>query len=394
LLNSPDSKRVAFLIPSMNYGGAELQLTAQLRLLLGMGYSPLLIVMGNQLELLKQVHLPPDKILVLGQPSHNHLNAIGIYQAFGSAFRVFLFLRKYKTSKLVAILPMAHWVGRWSVFFGRVFFFNIRLCTYHQSQQFKASPSDSFVKKVFHRVNSVLAWYADKASLFISQSALNDISQNQFVRRPIIIYNFVTEGIADEEVAKYYLRQRSIVYKKMFIIPGRIHPAKGQVFFLEAVKNILTPQRTADEGILIVLAGSGPDEEIVLKMIRDYGLIDYTLITGFIENKLLLSLIKLADLVIIPSMFEGLGNVAIEALMLRKQVLTSDAGGLTEIVKASRCGVTFPAGDASGLRTSLANYLDGKLRFDTQAGYKWYKSHFTPQIHIERFARFIEELNP
>lgn len=287
---------------------------------------------------------------------------------------------------------MAHWVGRWTVFIGRFFFFGIRLCNYHKSQQFKANPPDKLVKKLFHRFSSVLAWFTDKANLFISQSVLNDISYNQFVRRPVILYNFVIETQPDEQAALQYLQQQGMGFRKLLVIPGRVHPVKGQVFFLEATASLFTSQRMEEEDILLVLAGGGPDEMKVREKCFELGISKHVLVTGFIEHTLLLALVKLADLIIIPSCFEGLGNVAIEALMLRKPVISSDAGGLTEIVKDSGCGVTFRAGNTPDLLHTMQRYLANELQFDTQAGFNWYMAHFTSQVHIERLNRFIEKL--
>lgn len=369
-----------------------MQLVSQIQLLTGIGYSVSLIVLGNKHDLLNQINLPAERVLILGRSCQNHLNRKGILLGFSSAFNVYRFLKQSRTIKLIAILPMSHWVGRLTVIIGRLTFFGIHLANYHKSQQFKANPPDTFAKKLFHRFNSVLAWNSDKANLFISQSVLNDISRSQFVRRPVIVYNFVNEKKVDESDAREYLQHQGRVFRKLIVIPGRVHPVKGQVFFLEAVKSLLTPQQLKEEEILIVMTGGGPDESAVSDKCIQMDIEGHVLVTGFIEHALLLSFIKLADLVLIPSLFEGLGNVAIEALMLRKPVVSSDAGGLTEIVKDSRCGPTFQAGNPEDLRNTMNRYFENDLQFNMEAGYLWYKAHFTEEIHLERLQRFIEKL--
>ncbi len=391
-MDQTNQKRVAFLIPSLAVGGAELQLIRQLELLEEGGFTISLIVLGDELVLMSRIKLPEERRLFLREPHQNHLNVKGIFYGPVSAYAVFRFLRKNSTTKLVAILPMGHWVGRWTVFIGRIFLNDIRLANYHKSQQFKANPPDTFGKKLFHRFGSILSWYTDRANLFISQSVLNDISRNQFVRRPVIVYNFVLEVEPDESLATRYLRQHGLAYKRLIVIPGRVHPVKGQLFFLEATQTLLTPERLQNEGILILLVGGGPDEQAIQEKCAERGIEKYVHVTGFVKQSVLLAMVKLADLVIIPSLFEGLGNVAIEALMLRRPVIASDAGGLTEIVKDAHCGFTFKAGDSESLQDIMHRYLNNELHFDTQAGYTWYRAHFTAQIHIDRLQRFIEKL--
>lgn len=143
--------------------------------------------------------------------------------------------------------------------------------------------------------------------------------------------------------------------------------------------------------ILLIMAGGGTEEEAIVKLTEKMGIADHVVITGFVENNLLLSFMKLADLVIIPSLFEGLGNVAIEGIMLKKKVLASDAGGLREILGDCNCGKLFQAGNAVDLQSKFIDAMEGNLTFNSEAGYAWYKEKFTPQTHIQNLIRVLKK---
>lgn len=383
--------KLAFIIPSLTWGGAELQLIKQLKLLKDNGYDAHLIVLGDQLDLIKEVDLDSNHILLLKVSSGNFLNQSGVLKSLQASLSILKFLRSRKINVVIGVLPLAHWVSRLTVIIGRFLFYRIKLFQYHKSEQFRANPKNTTAKRIYHGVNSMLAWFCDYGSIFISRAVFEDISKAQFVRRPEIVYNFVEGKNIDELYAREYLKIRNKSFKTLLLIPGRLHPVKGQLFFLNANRSYLTPARMEESKILLIMAGGGTEEEAIVKLTEKMGIADHVVITGFVENNLLLSFMKLADLVIIPSLFEGLGNVAIEGIMLKKKVLASDAGGLREILGDCNCGKLFQAGNAVDLQSKFIDAMEGNLTFNSEAGYAWYKEKFTPQTHIQNLIRVLKK---
>lgn len=73
----------------------------------------------------------------------------------------------------------------------------------------------------------------------------------------------------------------------------------------------------------------------------------------FLDRFELLHLYLACDLVALPSYYDGLPNVALEAGALGVPLLTSDAGGLADLVVDGEHGYVFAAGDAGGARAAL-----------------------------------------
>ena len=377
----------------MNWGGAELQLLKTLKLSEQHGYDPHLIVSGTQLNLLDQVNLHPKKILCLKNKNLNFLTSKSLYPSLLSAWRITSFLRQQGVKVLVANLPLSHWIAHWVSILSWVTVSPVKIVLYHHSQQFSANPPASLAIKLFHTFNLLLGFLCDHTHLFISHASFMDFKKNQPVRKYHIIHNYIYKSDVSTQPAKTFIASKNHQeFDKLLVIPGRLHPVKGQTFFLHATAQYLTKERMKEEKILLVFAGGGVEEAAILKTTENFGIQDFTIITGFIDNELLLSFLKLAHLVIIPSLFEGLGNVAIEALMLRCNVLCSNAGGLKEVIGPGRSAPLFEAGDPHDLLVKLKAILDGQINIDTERGYQWYQKNFTPEIFMKKWTTLLEKL--
>jgi glycosyltransferase involved in cell wall biosynthesis len=65
-----------------------------------------------------------------------------------------------------------------------------------------------------------------------------------------------------------------------------------------------------------------------------------------------------ADLVVLPSLYEGLPNVVLEAMRSRKPVVATAAPGTTEVVADGVTGLLVPERDPAALAAALARVLD------------------------------------
>ncbi len=386
-------KKIGFLIPSMTWGGAELQLIKTLKLFGQHGFDPHLIVSGTHLDLLDQINLQPEKILCLKNKNLNFLTSKSSLSSIPSAWRIMIHLRQHKVRILIAYLPLSHWIARWATLISWATLFPIRILLYHHSEQFAANPPTSLGMKLFHKFNIPFGFLCDHAHIFISNASFLDFRKKQFVRNHHVIYNFICKSDVSVQQAQAFIAAKThLEFDKLLVIPGRLHPVKGQIFFLNATARYLTKEKMKNDKILLVFAGGGVEEGAIQKKTENLGIKDFTITTGFIDNELLLSFLKLAHLVIIPSLFEGLGNVAIEALMLRRNVLCSNAGGLTEVIGSGKFSVSFKAGDSNDLLIKLTAILDGQVSMDPESGYQRYRDNFTSEVYLKNWQSILKKL--
>lgn len=134
-------------------------------------------------------------------------------------------------------------------------------------------------------------------------------------------------------------------------VVGRLSPEKGVDVFLHACDAL------AKRGVSFsaVVAGDGPERER-LEGLRDAldlaGRVDFIGATTAVA-----SLYASLDLLVIPSLSEGLPNVLLEALRADVPVAATSVGAIPEVLESSRAGVVVPPGSAAALADGIANAL-------------------------------------
>lgn len=134
------------------------------------------------------------------------------------------------------------------------------------------------------------------------------------------------------------------------VLPGRLVPEKGHLDLISALRN----PRLADRSLRITFAGHGRLHEELLRLAQ--GLPFPLTITGELKHLHFLELVSSADIVVIPSRFEGFGLTALEAMGLSKPVIASSAGGLPEVM--GNTGRLVAVGDVDALACAIAALLD------------------------------------
>ncbi|MFY0729835.1 glycosyltransferase [Pseudomonas sp. NFX15] len=134
---------------------------------------------------------------------------------------------------------------------------------------------------------------------------------------------------------------------------GRLCEQKGQLLLLEAAR-ILAEQGVTFE---MVLAGDGEMRGQIEALVAQYGLQAQVRITGWISSEQVREEILAARAMVLPSFAEGLPVVIMEAMALRRPVLTTYVAGIPELVRQGENGWLFPAGDVEELAAALAECL-------------------------------------
>ena len=134
---------------------------------------------------------------------------------------------------------------------------------------------------------------------------------------------------------------------------GRLCEQKGQLLLLEAAR-LLAAQGVEFE---LVLAGDGEMRAEIETLIADYGLQARVRITGWISSEQVRAEILVARALVLPSFAEGLPVVIMEAMALRRPVLSSYVAGIPELVRPGENGWLYPAGAVDELAAALADCL-------------------------------------
>jgi glycosyltransferase involved in cell wall biosynthesis len=128
---------------------------------------------------------------------------------------------------------------------------------------------------------------------------------------------------------------------------GRLIPIKGHIVLLRA----FAEARKRLPGLELEIAGRGPLEPALKALGVELGIQDSVRFLGHVSP--IQSAIERAAVVVVPSMGEGFGMVALEAMERARPVIAANLGGLGELVRDGETGILVPAGEAEPLAEAI-----------------------------------------
>jgi glycogen(starch) synthase len=147
--------------------------------------------------------------------------------------------------------------------------------------------------------------------------------------------------------------------EQLVLLVGRLVYEKGFQLALEALPGLI--ERVGKVRFLV--AGSGTHEQELRQQATALGLDDHGTFLGWIGDDVLHSLYRIADLTVVPSIYEPFGLVALEAMASGCPCLVADTGGLREVVPNEDVGLRFEARDPDSLAQMAERLLtDDELR--------------------------------
>ena len=147
--------------------------------------------------------------------------------------------------------------------------------------------------------------------------------------------------------------------EKLVLLIGRLVYEKGFQLALEAMPRLI--QRVP--GTRFLVAGSGTHEQELHAQAKELGLMEHGTFLGWIGDDVLHSLYRIADVCVVPSIYEPFGLVALEAMASDCPCIVADTGGLREVVPHNEAGLRFRARDHQALGEMVERVLtDGELR--------------------------------
>jgi len=161
---------------------------------------------------------------------------------------------------------------------------------------------------------------------------------------------------------------------------GRLEPQKGHRILLEAHARVLREVPRAR----LVCVGTGALAQELRDQTRRLQIEDGVRFVGYQSN--VGDWLALADVSVLPSLFEGLPLVAIESLAAQRPMVATAVDGTPEVVINERTGLTVPPENAQKLADALVRLLrQPELRQRlARAGRQWVLEHFSQEQQIQK----------
>ena len=157
---------------------------------------------------------------------------------------------------------------------------------------------------------------------------------------------------------------------------ARLSPEKGHPYLLEAAREV--------PNAVFGLVGDGRDRPKLEAMARSLGVSDRVRFLG--RRSDVGDLLAVADLFVLPSLYEGLPLSVLEAMSLGVPVIASRIGGTDEAVVNDETGLLVDPGDSRGLATAIRSLLERpeEARRFGNAGRERMQREFTAAVMAER----------
>ncbi len=230
------------------------------------------------------------------------------------------------------------------------------------------------LKSYIHRFHRDVACISKAVRAYVQSTAPSTRSY----RLPIIHNSVDIDRFAS-------LPERGTHKVPVMTIVGRLVPQKGHVRFLRSIAQVSAPYR-------LRIVGSGVCEQEIRNAIAELDL----------EEKVSLEPARTdvervfaeSDIVVVPSLWEGLGIVALEAQASAKPVIASRVDGLSEVVQdrvTGRCVDMHNEKEVVAVCTELLTSPELCLRYG-QAGRVYAQEHFSSEHMCNQYEQWYQSL--
>lgn len=219
--------------------------------------------------------------------------------------------------------------------------------------------------------------------LTVSECARRDISRDFTI--PLERFRIVPNGINTDLF--YPLPDVQRDSHRIIVTNSADTPLKGLVYLLHAIAEIRRRRP-----VRLVVIGQPKPNGTIERLVRKLNLADQVSFTGRISSAAFVREYARAGMAVVPSVYEGFGLPAGEAMACGVPVIATTGGALPEVV--GDAGILVPPRDTPALAAAIENLLDDPAKAAAlgQRGYQRVQAHFTWQRAAEKTVAAYREV--
>jgi glycosyltransferase involved in cell wall biosynthesis len=210
--------------------------------------------------------------------------------------------------------------------------------------------------RLYSLLELILIRFSDKV-IAVSPSIKSTLSKWR-VNNVITILNAVDKNELPGRIGGTVLRRNLGISESNIVIGtvGRLSPEKGHKLLLKAISKI------KHNGVKLLIVGDGPLFDELKKLCSDLRLNTTVLFCGY--DQYIKDYYEALDLLVLPSLKEGLPNVVLEAMAFGVPVISTDVGGVREIIIDNENGWIIQAGSVQSIADKVQEVLADKPRLN------------------------------
>ena len=242
---------------------------------------------------------------------------------------------------------------------------------------------------LFRNLERLAAHWCDKM-IFISQPLVDWALEERISRSDQMarIYSGIEmdrfQPVSEEE--KNNLKAKWGLHRDHAVIGivSKLWEGKGHGLLLRAFSALRRERPNAR----LVIVGEGYLMDSLKNQVRQMGLSDGVIFTGFLED--VPRIIATFDVAVLPSYFEGMGRVLLEAMAMEKPVVGTSVGGIPDLIEEGVNGYLVSPGNEKELASALLKILDDK-NLAMEMGCAG-RNKMTERFSAESMVRSIEQV--
>ncbi len=174
--------------------------------------------------------------------------------------------------------------------------------------------------------------------------------------------------------------------KKLLLVASLI-PIKGISYLLES----LTKLKEKRNDFLLDIIGDGADKKRYEKYAYELGVQDKVNFRGLKTKEEIAQFMRNADIFILPSIWENLPCVLIEAMACGLPIIATEVGGVPEIMN-KKTGIMIPSKDKEALSAAISYMLDHVQDYSKEQIASYAKRKFSLEVVGKRFDNIYKKL--
>ena len=342
--------KLAFLIPNMMHGGAEkvVQNILNEMLIQKPDFKVHLILANKEGDLLFDLN---KKIKIIDFKKKHVKNCL---------FDLIKYLKDEKPDYLISSLDymniIASFAHKLSNSNSKLILWEHSILSIHSKKTISKSIffNKVLIRIFYNRANRIIA---------VSKGIKKDLIKKFRIssEKVMVIYNPVYNS---KIILQSKKKEDIIKFKQKYIVAvGRLVKEKNYFNLIESYKKLIDLDGVSNVDLVII--GEGPERQNIIRKIMELNLDNNVFLIGYRPNPF--PVIKQSLVFVLSSDYEGFGLGIIEALALKKQIVSTDCPtGPREILSDGKFGILVPKNNPMELARGIQKIINGEIRFNDE----------------------------
>lgn len=355
---------ILYVIPSLNIGGSEKKVMTMMKYLSRDLFTPYLMLISEEGTLYPEAKTLGVEIICMYKKGKYDL---GIIRR----------MAKYMKDKKIDIVHVFTSTGK---LWGRLAAKSSKVPVIISTEEslFRNTSVDRFCEKYF----------AKKTDAIITNSKQSMISAQRATKLDLSLYHVIHNGI-DFSPFNHSHSDDKLKNITNILCVARLDERKGLFYLVDAIKSLVNE----NQPVHLTIAGDGKLYQSLKDKINELDLTTYISLPGFIRD--IPKLMSSHDLLVLPSLEEGFGNVILEAMASNLYVIATKVGGIPEIISSPDIGTLIESKSSDAIKDAILFAMKHPEIIERRKknAFEYIQKHFSHKHMMDAHEKLYLELS-